>query len=789
MSVPAKFLTLSIREQLCITILILTIFSVIVILALPGSFSYEILMEDYKKKKKFFFNEYKEYIEACFYFQSFTILKYEEIIKRMSKQSFKYWQKEHIFNTTSDFKEGFNNTYPIQDVFENNDEDSNILYYYCYNTPEFCKTFKELAIEPLHDKYESLNNLIFSHDIDKRFTIPGFDMPIISSYIGININDSIMYGFGKEGIYKAIVNTNDYSNINTRYLKAYYDTVKTKILQASSGKYDTYYSVNLFLFKELFTKIISEMAQVEERDYLDPNNPETILDYNRAMSGYYSSIDLANDKSFFLTFGKEEKSYYYFEFNLIKNYLEVIGDILSSELNMDFIPLYSFNHTIISPGLCAKFLMKQSKDMFNEKALNESYNNIHKGSSKIYDCIYDKNNLKIDKVMEMLETNITHFLGKSNKIYQGLIELDEPYYFMKYSFPNVNPLKEFLSDYLLIDHLDFYLFAPFKEPIEYSEYIKTQYKNLFYLMVILILYIWIICFVINMIIYIKVSKQITDPIYKLQEAIENSNLKDESVFVYEYDDIINELFITCKELLTGNIDSSNSMKYSGQFNILNNQKDNDDKVIDKNKYEKNLIINNEIVNQLINEQQNMMNFGNDIDINDDGNINNTSEKEVRDSHRKKTNKSKHKSNHEDKKDNNKEKENNEEKDKLAKMQEEEEKDKRPYKSLFKLAQYLYYYRCKVEENIINININTNEDDKKSNVSKINERNATPNRNQKHKKSLSKSGINEKSEDNNMNVNVLRGKDLTYLWYMEMKKKNNKSFNYEIGDDYEELFKD
>ena len=57
-------------------------------------------------------------------------------------------------------------------------------------------------------------------------------------------------------------------------------------------------------------------------------------------------------------------------------------------------------------------------------------------------------------------------------------------------------------------------------------------------MIILIIYIWIICFIINMIIYCKVAKQITEPIYKLQEAIENNNIKDESVFVYEYDQII-----------------------------------------------------------------------------------------------------------------------------------------------------------------------------------------------------------------------------------------------------------
>ena len=130
MSITSKFLTLSIREQLFITILILTLFSVIVILCLPISFSYEILMEDYKKKKKFFYNEYKEYIEACFYFQSFTLLKYEEIIKRFAKQMDKYTKKEDIFDTSSTFKDTYNDTYPVQDLFENDENDVNIVIIY-----------------------------------------------------------------------------------------------------------------------------------------------------------------------------------------------------------------------------------------------------------------------------------------------------------------------------------------------------------------------------------------------------------------------------------------------------------------------------------------------------------------------------------------------------------------------------------------------------------------------------------------------------------------------------------
>ena len=787
MSVPSQFLTLSIKEQLFITILILTIFSVIVILCLPGSFSYEILMEDYKKKKKFFYKEYRDYIQACFYFQSFTMLKYEEIIKRMAKQMYKYSQSENIFNTTSDFKDTYTDTYPVQDLFYNNENDTNILYKYCFNSDEKCEEFKDILLAKLQDKYESLNGLIFSHDIGNRFSIPGYNQPIISSYVGIDVNDSIMYGFGKDGLYKAIVNTDDYNNIDKNNLTAYYNNMVNKLILHSAYNFHSYLNLDLFLFGQLFQKIIKEMNELEEINYFNeyPLDIASIL-YNKAILGYHSTIELGNDKCYFITHTKEDDKYHYFEFNLINNVLEEINKIISNEVNMDFIPLYSFNHTIISPELCTNFLMKQTYDIYNEKALNDSYYNINKGKSGIDQCFYNKKIMELNKIKEMFETNITHFLEVNNIIYQGLIELNEPYFFMKYSFPNLNTLIEFVSDYLILDQIDIYLFASFKEPIEYSNYIKKQYQNLFYLIIILILYIWVICFVVNMIIYCKVAKQITEPIYKLQEAIENNNLKDENVFKYEYDDIINELFITCKELLTGQIDANNNLKYGGQFNILNNQKDNDN-IIDKNKYEKNLIINNDIVNQLINEQQNMMNFGKNIDINIDPNVNNDIddfEIEERNPYRKHSNLSRTKlSNEGENKD-----ENENDIIKLNKIQEEDDdRDKRSYKSLFKLAEYLYYYRCK-EENNINFNINQNIDEKKSNISKFKNKNSIKN-NQNHKKNLSKNETNEKKEENDVTVNVLKGKDLTYLWYMEMKKKNNKSFNYELSDDYEELFMD
>ena len=282
---------------------------------------------------------------------------------------------------------------------------------------------------------------------------------------------------------------------------------------------------------------------------------------------------------------------------------------------------------------------------------------------------------------------------------------------MKYSFPNLNTLKTFQSDYLLLDQINFILFASFKEPMQYSEYIWAQYKNLFYLIIILILYLWIICLIVNMLIFCKIIKQITEPIYKLQEAIELNNIKDESIFKYEYDDTINDLFITCKELLTRQIDTRNDNKYSNQFNIIRKDKEN---LVDKSKYEKNLIINNDIMNQLINEQQNMMDLSGNIDTNDE--LNGDLEFNEMDSNR--INKNKEINNKEENyKGSNIDNTTNKIQHSVNQNKINEDKNRESYISLFKLGEYLYYYRCKNEEDLVNIKQDQAEESSNINNSK------------------------------------------------------------------------
>ena len=765
MSIHSRFLTLSIKEQVCLTIFLLTVFSVLVILCLPCSFSYEILREDYKKKKRFFYNEYKEYIEACFYYQGYNLLKYEEIIKRMLKEADKYSTRGGLFEYKTDFKEEYNDQFPVRDLYYNESkEDENrtdILYFYCFNEDkDRCKEVKE----SLKNKYESLYSLIFTTDVYNRFRLPELDIPIVDKAIAVNINESFMFCFDKKVMM---------DNLELDFNKIASDTI-----DYVSRTLEDYVNDEYFLYNNLYQKAEQEVFTYGLTYRLDETltpeeRKEIIRDFAKEIVGYHSSVQFTNDKSRVLSYDYYgDQIYYYIEMYMEAEFLLLVHQALSIDLNIHFVPLFSHNNTILLPDICVFFMMRQTHDIFKDEKLYELYDKIIRGNSTIKECFYDKDYYEKQKIItEIFDEVGSPFLDITNKINQGIYKLPngEPLYFMKYSFPNFNLLKNFKSDHLIMDPLNFYLFSSFKEPEEFADYIWAQHKNLFYLIIILIVYIWVICFLINMLIFYKVIKQITEPIYKLQEAIEANNVKDENVFKYEYDDIINELFITCKELITRQIDTRNNTKYSKQFNILNSGNDKNN-VIDKSKYEKNLIINNDIMNELINEQQNMNDLSENIDTNTELDEDLVDKEEKHGNLEKEENKQKDDKNINDNSD--------KFKNIVNQNKIEEENDKESYKSLFRLAEYLYYYRCKNEDNIITVNAAITDESKKSNKMKMN----------KVKKKISKiQSIYEVEE--NISINMFKDKDITYLWYMEMKKRKNKSFNYQVSDDYEELFMD
>ena len=376
--------------------------------------------------------------------------------------------------------------------------------------------------------------------------------------------------------------------------------------------------------------------------------------------------------------------------------------------------------------------------------------------------------MEIDDIFKL---NISHFLTVNNSITQGIVKTKNTnYYYMKYSYPSYTVLKDFLSDYLLLNQVNFYLFVSFKDPIDYSNLVYQVNSNCFHLIILLVVYIWGICLFINLLIYCKVEFQLTEPIYKLQEAIESSSLKDENIFKYEYDEVINELFLTSKELLSGQIDMNNDEKGMGQFNILSKPKDKD-KNLDNNLYKKNLIINNDIMNKLIMEQQNMMDFSKNIKINEELDILDEPKHKIFD---KINNSQIIEDNLNLPLDN---KESSSKKNNVNQNVINEVKDKEPYKRLFKIAEYLFYYQNKIENNFINIinNIIT-DDSKKSSISKISNNINTTNPS-KMKNFVRGNSYGKPDENENFSINMLDNRSMTYLWYMESKKRRNKKFKY------------
>ena len=93
-----------------------------------------------------------------------------------------------------------------------------------------------------------------------------------------------------------------------------------------------------------------------------------------------------------------------------------------------------------------------------------------------------------------------------------------------------------------------------------------------------------------------------------------------------------------------------------------------------------------------------------------------------------------------------------------------------------------------------IKIKDNEINGENDINKKNEKssqNNSQNENSNYNSITKRTNSNLLNNDNSkvFSINTIGKDDMTYLWYMEAKKRNNKSLNYKIGNNYDELFND
>ena len=756
MSFKSKFLTLPIKNQICIAIITLNLFCILTILSIFGSLAYQILKEDFIQKRLYFYGKYKEYIESCFYFQNFCLLQYEELIKRIQLQMKEILEVGIIYNYTYNINMDIMNKFKIiefnQDYHIDNSEQENndYLYYQCFTIEEICLIIQNNIIL----QYNALSSLVFSHNINKKFNIPMIDnIAIMSDPVFYEFFSYSMFSFNLPKLLKKlkeivgnesdIMLLNDYLN---NKIDDFFDELTSNIDLILINPHP--------LIELFFNKTINNIKQ-EMPDYIDLYKKK-INFFLLKISSLFPKIDYGNNQFNLIYKNDELFISFYIESNLIDNYLYFMNNKLSSFIDLYFIPLYSENNTIISSDLSILFLIKQIGFPITQKEIDKLYEKIIKGKSKIQDCIKDfellENKFEINDIFNL---NHSFFIFVSNSsINQGILKFDNSnyYYFMKYSYPNFNTLIEFKPEFFYKNQINFYAFSSLKELQKYSNLLLQIFSNCFYLFILIIFYIWFFCLLTNIIIFNKVNKQIIEPIKKLQKALLSNLIKDAKIFEYEYDEIINELFLTCKKILSRKIDKGNKEKELDNLSNLSISKEKSDS--EENKYTKNLRINNYLMNKLINEQKNLMDFSKYIETNEN-NILENNEDEKNDNSLLYSKKMK---------DNNDKLGNNiQNKISFNFQKEEKKKENREYfKKLFQISEYLYYFmKDNNQKDIKIIDIEIKSDSKLIN----------------------------KDNPKNLSINIFNKKDMTYLWYMEAKKKNNISLNYKIGKSYEELFND
>ena len=191
---------------------------------------------------------------------------------------------------------------------------------------------------------------------------------------------------------------------------------------------------------------------------------------------------------------------------------------------------------------------------------------------------------------------------------------------IRYSYPELLLLERKHPRYILINFIKIYTFMNFFSPFTYVKDKSDFLMMNFYAETISNLYLWAIIFVIIIIICFKLSREITQPLINLKNAIEKMSFKDNKIFEYKDDDSINELFVMCKDLV--NTDEFKDNMKGKYLNFLkenkvknnSNNKDSEEKNSFGLSMNKNLLINNQLLEEnrkiQIKEQQNK--FGKEI---------------------------------------------------------------------------------------------------------------------------------------------------------------------------------
>ena len=507
-----------------------------------------------------------------------------------------------------------------EDYDPNSEEDKKIYFLLSFSNDKYIDYNLFLYLASI---YPSINNKL---NCMRNFSIPFLEnnKSIINEYVFIFLAQKNLFSINRTKI-EEIKNKSkqNYTGYYSDLIETYANKYKNYMNDYKRGKLNF---IDIF-FENKFYLFSNYINDTYLKEYFNGN----IREYLNNISYNFQFIDYSSGNTFITDNGNPKAAYFLGQNTIITDYISFLFSKIQNSFDINVIPIFHENNTIMSVNLCYAFLYKQimimnltsDKDIFDKEKLNAIYNSLKEGKSNISDCILNEK-YKYDisqNIKKILNIKFSKFYSMKNTREYSLIKLSESfigkdYYCTKYTFPDFPSILNFKPTFFTLDQLDLYCFKSFYESQYYYDNMKSFFNNNEYLIILCLLYIWLLVSVYIIYKSRKLFAEIVDPINQLNEAINKMEIKNENMLEYEADDSINDLFKLSNELLLGkyrqkmthdsDIDKSNNDQNDGNknFNLGNlkiNRKLIEEMVENKNEYN---FLEEEIKTFNINEKQN-----------------------------------------------------------------------------------------------------------------------------------------------------------------------------------------
>ena len=512
-----------------------------------------------RKRKEYFYRRYKELIDSKIRFQTFLLYQYEQLIKGFNSQIYYYGlSKNDLYDTMINYKDDLIKNYEEtteEDYDPDLPDDEKLYYLYSFSDDIYMNSKVYYSLANTHSSIDNQLKGIRNF----RITYLGSNTRIINEYTFVPLSQGSIYSVNRTRI-------KEVEELSKGNFVQYYDDLINEYVNKYKNFMNDFKKGELPFMDIFFKDKYYIFANYVNETYLRDVYRNDVNEYINNISYHFHFINYSSKKIFFTDNGDQNKVTFIEENSIIPYYLYFIFTQIQKSLDINTIPMFFENNTILSTNLCYSFLYKQImlinsmsvKDVFDEEKINSIYNSLKKGVSNIGDCILDKkyNYDTKQNAYDVLNVKFNKYYSMKNRREFSLFKLSdtilsENFFCLKYSFPDFSSILNFKPTFFTLDQINLYSFSTFYEPVRYYGNVQTFYSNVEYLIVLCLLYLWILIFFYLVWRAKKLFVEVIEPINNLTNMINKLDVKEDNVLKYEPDDNINELFKLCNDLLLG----------------------------------------------------------------------------------------------------------------------------------------------------------------------------------------------------------------------------------------------